>query len=253
MPLTGDPIPPDSLKHRKQGRPPKASESYRDWNDYEVLHLCHLWQSYESLYNTNHKDYFIPKIRWKCLQSMIAELNYVGIKVTEKQLVKKLTDLKNYYGSQKRMIERSKSSGTDNVYSSCWKFFEALHFLNDAFAHRLMRKKVDTSERKTNPPSPEPTGRMKENEIVEQISIVSTSSASSLEIPVFESHRDRGDLGLKNEDDCFCDLIKQMLGQIPNSDLKDDLRLEIQQLILRYKKQIHHQISKITIKNEDLD
>ena len=47
-----------------------------------------------------------------------------GISATVKQIGKKLTDLKNYYGGQKRMIESSKPSGTgaDEVYVSPWKF-----------------------------------------------------------------------------------------------------------------------------------
>ena len=53
-----------------------------------------------------------------------------GITATLKQIEKKLTDLKNYYGSQKRIIESSKSSGAgaDEVYMSPWKFYESLEF-----------------------------------------------------------------------------------------------------------------------------
>ena len=43
-----------------------------------------------------------------------------GITATVKQIGKILTDLKNYYGDQKRMIASSKSSGAgaDEVYVS---------------------------------------------------------------------------------------------------------------------------------------
>ena len=43
-----------------------------------------------------------------------------GITATVKEIGKKFTDLKNYYGGQKRMIESSKSSGAgaDEVYVS---------------------------------------------------------------------------------------------------------------------------------------
>ena len=46
-----------------------------------------------------------------------------------------LTDLKNFYGGRKRMIESLKYSGAgaDEVYVSFWKFYESLDFLNDAF------------------------------------------------------------------------------------------------------------------------
>ena len=53
-----------------------------------------------------------------------------GIAATVKQIGKKFTDLKNYYGCQKRMIESSKSkfsgAGVDEIYVGPWKFYESL-------------------------------------------------------------------------------------------------------------------------------
>ena len=48
------------------------------------------------------------------------------IEATTQQITKKLTDLKNYYGGQRRMTEGSKTSGagSDDVYVSVWKFYE---------------------------------------------------------------------------------------------------------------------------------
>ena len=61
-----------------------------------------------------------------------------GITATVKQIGKILTDLKNYYEGQKRVIASSKSSGAgaDEVYVSPWKFYEKLEFLSDAFTLR---------------------------------------------------------------------------------------------------------------------
>ena len=60
------------------------------------------------------------------------------IEATTQQITKKLTDLKNYYGGQRRMTEGSKTSGagSDDVYVSVWKFYEKLEFLSDAFTPR---------------------------------------------------------------------------------------------------------------------
>ena len=58
--------------------------------------------------------------RAKTLTSMENTLKDNGITATVKQIGKKLADLKNYYGGQKRMIESSKSSGAggNEVYVS---------------------------------------------------------------------------------------------------------------------------------------
>ena len=57
------------------------------------------------------------------------------ITATVKQIGKKITNLKNYYGGEKRMIESSKSSGAgaDEVCVKPWKFYKSLEFLSDVF------------------------------------------------------------------------------------------------------------------------
>jgi hypothetical protein len=68
-----------------------------------------------------------------------------GISASVKQIGKKLTELKNYYGAQRRMIESSKTSGagTDDVFTSNWKFFDSLEFLSDAFTPRKTKSNAD--------------------------------------------------------------------------------------------------------------
>ena len=58
-----------------------------------------------------------------------------GMTATVKQIGKNLTDLKDFYGGRKWMIESSKYSGAgaDEVYVSSWKFYESLEFLSNAF------------------------------------------------------------------------------------------------------------------------
>ena len=53
-----------------------------------------------------------------------------NITATLKQIGKNLTDLKNYYRGQKRIIESSKSNGaaTDEVHVSPWEFRKFRHF-----------------------------------------------------------------------------------------------------------------------------
>ena len=53
-----------------------------------------------------------------------------GITAAVKQTRKKLTDVKNFYGDQKRMSQNPKSSAaeTDDVYVSPWKFYKNLEY-----------------------------------------------------------------------------------------------------------------------------
>ena len=112
---------------KKAGRPAKTkTETTRSWTDDETNVLIEAWPEHENLCNTKHKSYFNRDIRQKSLTSMENILKDNGITATVKQIGKKLTDLKNYYGGQKLMIESSKSSqiGADEVYVSPWKFYE---------------------------------------------------------------------------------------------------------------------------------
>ena len=112
---------------KKAGRPAKTkNETTRSWTGDEINVLIEAWPEHENLCNTKHKSYFNRDIRQKSLTSMENILKGNGMTATVKQIGKKLTDLKNYYGGQKRMIESSKSSGAgaDEVYVSPWEFYE---------------------------------------------------------------------------------------------------------------------------------
>ena len=106
---------------KKAGRPAKPkNEATRPWNDDEVNVLIEAWTEHENLYNTKCWSCFNRDIRRKSLTSMENTLKDNGITATVKQIGKKLTDLKNYYGGQKRMTDSSKScrAGADEVYVS---------------------------------------------------------------------------------------------------------------------------------------
>jgi hypothetical protein len=43
---------------------------------------------------------------------------------------------------------------------------------------------------------------------------------------------------VENEDDAFCNLLKQQLKLIPDCDSKDDLKISLQQMVLACKRQV---------------
>ena len=82
------------------------------------------------------------------MESTESVLKENEITASIKQISKKLTDLKNYYGGQRRLTESSTSSGagTDEVYVSQWEFYENLQFLNDAFTPRKTKSNADEDD-----------------------------------------------------------------------------------------------------------
>ena len=242
-PSTTPPAPtvPALPKGKKRGRPSKTSNATREWTDEEVFQLCEVWQVFDNLYNNKHKDYFNRDIRQRSIEMMSEKLGEIGVTATDKHISKKLVDLKNYYGAQRRMVEGSKASGAgaDDVYCSPWKFFDALQFLSDAFTPRKTISNVsDASDcvyAASNPPSTKSSKKMRDNENEYLKNIMSTAS-NALEKLVTTGHQQ--DKENHDEDGPFCELIKQMLKQVPDCDLKDNLKLEIQQIILRCKRQI---------------
>ena len=82
------------------------------------------------------------------MESFKSVLKENEITASIKQISKKLTDLKNYFGNQGRLIESWKScgAGKDEVYVSQRKFYENLQFLNDAFTPRKTKSNADDED-----------------------------------------------------------------------------------------------------------
>ena len=128
---------------KKRGRP-STKKDYRQWKDEETEVLIEIWAGYDNLYNTKLETFHNREMRQKSLEEIEKELkDSKNIVADPKQIGKKLSDLKNYYGAQRRLVESSKSSGagTDQVYVSNWKFFDQLNFLNDSFTPRQTKNR----------------------------------------------------------------------------------------------------------------
>ena len=228
---------------KKAGRPAKPkNEATHSWTDGEINVLVEAWTEHKNVCNTKHKSYFNRDIRQKLLSSMDNMLKDNGITATVKQIGEKLTDLKNYYGGQKRMIESSKPSGTgaDEVYVSPWKFYESLEFLSDAFTLRKTKSNGNDEDDGSpyfdaKPPSAKTSNKpalAQNNELHRVMSTITTS----LEV-VISSKRNQKSHG----EDVDNTLDKRLVGQlklIPEFDLKDALKINLQQMVLSCKSQV---------------
>ena len=230
--------------NKKAGRPAKPkNQATHAWTDGEINVLVEAWTEHKNVRNTKHKSYFNRDIRQKLLSSMENMLKDNGISATVKQIGKKLTDLKNYYRGQKRMIESSKPSGTgaDEVYVSPWKFYESLEFLSNAFTLRKTKSNGNDEDDGSpyvdaKPPSPKAPNKLalaQNNELHRVMSTITTSLEA-----VIWSKRNQKSHG-EDVDDTFGKRLVGQLKLIPEWDLKDDLKISLQQMILSRKSQVN--------------
>lgn len=226
---------------KKRGRPSAKNDAARVWEDNETTFLIEMWAQNENLYNTKHRNYFNRDIRQKTLTLLEQNLNEHGISASSKQIAKKLTDLKNYYGAQRRMIESSKASGAgaSDVYVSPWKFFDQLHFLNDAFTPRRTQSNAEeTAEpgpyETGNPPSAKSARKIAESQADGFQKIMASAATALQQIASRKPTQQQSG----SEDDAFCSLLKAQLAQIPDCNAKDDLKIDIQQKVLQCKRHI---------------
>jgi len=243
------------------GRPSSKGESAKRWRDEETLELIRLWQENEILYNNKHAMYYSKEEREKTVRDIQGILADKNIHATFEQIWDKLTNLKCYYGSQKREIEHKRSREFKD-YESPWKFYSYLGFLDD---HLIARKKrdayVNSHEYKTkgpkrpkfidecslydiknaspsmvqvytSPEQPQPNGPGYWHDQPPSMATAITSTTSN----VTTTTTSPSDLS-KSEDATFCELMCKMLNQIPESEEKALLKIELQQRVIacRYK------------------
>ena len=159
------------------------------------------------------------------------------------QIGKKLTDLKNYYGGQKRMIENSKSSGAgaNDVYVSPWKFYESLEFLSDAFTPRKTKSKANDEDDglpyvDAKPPFTKTFKKLalaQNNELHRAMSTAKTALESVI------SSKKNQKPQCEDVDDTFGKILVGQLKLFPECDLKDDLKIGLQQMVLRCECQVN--------------
>ncbi|XP_057299361.1 uncharacterized protein LOC130629986 [Hydractinia symbiolongicarpus] len=233
--------PETAVVAKKRGRPSKKSSEKRDWDDDEIFVLIETSSNHDNLYNTRNSQYFNRDTRQKSLEKIQKELADQGIFAAVKDIADKLTNLKTYYGGQKRSVESSKASGAgaDDVYESNWKFFQVLHFLNDSFTPRRTFSNADENStyEVLNPPSAKSAKKIRDSSM-ETAQKVMHSAAAALEKLNEKRSNGGAERKEKTEDEVFCELLCKILTSIPNGEEKDMLKLNMQHSAtsLKYKR-----------------
>ena len=119
-----------------------------EWTDEEASPLIEQWSKYLVLYNIKHPRYFDKEEKNKAFAKIKEELQQQSINFTVKEINDKITNLRSYYGSQRRLEESSKKSGAgaDEVFASKWKFYPALAFSSDNLIPRNTVNNLTSNE-----------------------------------------------------------------------------------------------------------
>ena len=173
------------------------------------------------------------------MESIESVLKENEITASVKQISKKLTDLKNYYGGQRKLIESWKSSGagTDEVYVGQWKFYENLQ--HDAFTPRKIKSNVDDDDDNSpyadaKPPSSKSNKKIAQAQNNELYKVMATATTALQSVISKKSEK----LTSEDSDSTLGKLLIGQLQLIPECDLNDDLRISLQQMILQCKRQV---------------
>ena len=77
-----------------------------------------LWSTFEVLLNAKHPLYYKKEEKGKALNKIKEGLESNGCSFSTKNIVEKIANLRNYYGTQRRIIEATKKScvGTNEIY-----------------------------------------------------------------------------------------------------------------------------------------
>ena len=162
-------------------------------------------------------------------------------------IVKKMSSLRTYYGQlrQKYLSSRNKSgSGADEVKKPTWPYFDSLSFLNGSLTARQSTSNlnlsnsgsgISTIDISTVTASTPGNSRKRSNRsnVTQQEVLSKTLNVLS------EEKRKKG----KTDDLIFGELIASSMAKVPEGDIKDKLKISIQQLILSSKRRALNEIS----------
>ena len=247
----------------------ESKKKRKEWDDEEIMLLIEAWKNEEVLYNIKHPFYYLKEAKSKAIVNIKRKLEAQNITVSIKTIIEKITNLRNYFGAQMRMVDASRKSGAGpgETYKSKWKFFRHLTFLRENLTHRTTKGYLAENALESHAPSAEASRDLpivvvttsnkeiprKDDVVIKDThcakenshkckrrrldSPIHITTAPPKSIPV-ESRQNihiTNQSHSKTKDELYTDLIANMLHEIPECPEKDLLKLEIQHNIIQLK------------------
>lgn len=223
-------------------------DTERRWTEPDIRQLIKKWSSHDALYDSKNPLYYPKEEREKIIAQMQQELNNEGLNYTFKQVQEKMSNLRTYYGSQRRLVEINKDRNSNDKFVSKWKYFNELSFLYDHVTPRysdesssssIAKNQAHAKEQSRKSPKPQricepeyPRESPYSIEVNDTFQKGYNSVESVLPVPVsVQSHRSSV---YQTQDEIFGTLITRMISDIPDCQEKALLKLELQHKIVTF-------------------
>lgn len=219
----------------------KASKEERPkyiWSVEKIRALIKLWSKTPILYDNKDLLYFNKVEREKAISNIAQKLG-----ITINDVLGKMYSLRTYYSKQQGMIQASINKGTEDVYTPRWQWYESLSFLSD---HMRVKPSNIAQDCARLEPIKDPVAvtivqeRPAQHEVQElhetvqkptKIARLSIEEESTTDEAVHstkqQSQQDMSD------DMLWAEQMGRSIQKIEDEELKEWLKLEIQQMIIR--------------------
>ncbi|XP_031555983.1 uncharacterized protein LOC116292772 [Actinia tenebrosa] len=226
-----------ALGQRKASREEKPKYI---WTEEKIRTLIKVWSKTPILYDTKDSLYFNKVEREKAISNIATKL---GITVID--VLGKMYSLRTYYSKQQGMIKASINKGTEDVYKPRWQWYESLSFLSDHMRMKLnnvcpgsVRSDPIKDPLVVNTAVPERTDSPEIQEL--EISVNPTTKKARLSIDgdttdetVHSTKQQTQHDAQASDDMLWAEQMGRSIQKIEDEELKEWLKLEIQQMIIR--------------------
>ena len=215
----------------KRGRKGLATE--RTWAHDEKVQLIDLWGQREILYNSSHKDYSNKLKKDQLMAEIATEMN-----LDKEVIAKQMVSLKSYYGQLKSKYEASlrSGSGDDDIQHPQWIYYESLNFLKDNVTVRTTVS--NRSSASSSFSSTSSSGRSKNLGKSDSLNNSISESNSLIKEAITQIGSGKRKT-IEDDDATFGDLIASNMRKIREGLEKEELKIEIQALILAKRRQMN--------------
>eukprot|EP00794_Sanderia_malayensis_P018616 gene18616-20493_t len=116
-----------SVHHSNNSEIRSTMTGLRKWDERTIRELIELWRERPSLYDLKHLYYTNKNSRRKRMEEISAQIN-----IPVEEIVLKMNNLRSYYAYQHRKKIEFEKEGKGNLgFTSSWKYFNSLGFLNN--------------------------------------------------------------------------------------------------------------------------
>lgn len=207
------------------------------WTVDKISTLIKLWSKAPILYDSKDLLYFNKVEREKAISNIAKKLG-----VTINEVLGKIYSLRTYYSKQQGMIQASINKGAEDVYKPRWQWYESLSFLTN---HMRMKPSNLTQTSVRLEPIKEPVAiqLVQETPAPQEVQELETlpknpkkarlsweedgSTTDDASHPKQQSQQDVSD------DMLWAEQMGRSIQKIEDEELKEWLKLEIQQMIIR--------------------